>query len=109
MRKYFFMGLGCATGLAIIFVVMFAVFYFSVGSDRGKEIRYFDVTTAKGTYNLHLYMPKDSVIMLLGQPDEKRMHTIAGDIMETYEYKKDNSDKICLTFTNGVLEDVLEY
>lgn len=109
MKKYFFMGLGCATGIAVIFIIFLAVTYFSVRGGDGKEIRYFDVTTAKGTYNLHLYMPKDSVIMLLGQPDEKRMHTMAGDIMETLEYNKANSDKLCLSFTNGFLEDVMEY
>lgn len=103
------MGLGCATGLALIFVVLFAIVYFSAGGVREKKVRYFDVTTVKGTFNLHLYMPKDSVIMVLGQPDEKSMHTIAGDIMETYEYNKANSDKLRLSFTNGSLEDVMEY
>lgn len=109
MKKYFFMGLGCATGIAVVFIIFVAITYFSFSGGGSKEIRYFDVTTTKGTFNLHLYMPKDSVIMLLGQPDDKRMHTMAGDIMETLEYNKANSDKLRLNFTNGSLEDVMEY
>ena len=109
MKKYFFMGLGCATGIALMFVVLFAITYFSIDHSVDKEIHYFDVTTAKGTYNLHLRMPKDSVIMLVGEPDEKRLNTILNDVEEKYYYNKDKSRQLVLTFTNGVLDDVLDY
>ena len=109
MKKYFFMGLGCATGIALIFVVLFAITYFSISGSVDREIHYFDVTTAKGTYNLHLKMPKDSVLMLVGEPDDKSLNTILNDVEEKYYYKKDESRQLVLTFTNGVLNDVMDY
>lgn len=105
MRKYFYMGLGCATGMVIFLVVLFLFFY--SGSDNSENrVQYFDVTTKDGIYQLHLNMPKDSVIMILGEPDDKRISTILDDIEDTFYYKKEKSRTLILKFTNGVLKDV---
>lgn len=106
MKKYFFIGLGCATGLVFVFVILFTIFYYSGFNARERGMQYFDVSTPKGTYKLHLKMPKDSVLMIMGEPDDKRMSTIIDDIEDTYYYKSEKSRTLILKFTNGILEDV---
>lgn len=100
------MGLGCATGIVLIFVVIFFLFFYSGFDKIENRVQYFDVTTKDGIYQLHLNMPKDSVIMILGEPDDKRISTRLDDIEDIYYYKKEKSRTLILRFTNGILKDV---
>jgi hypothetical protein len=117
MRKYFFMGLGCATGLFIFFLVLIGISYYLTKNmyrvendieDR-QHIQYFDVTTKKGTFTLHTDMPKDSVMLLLGKPDKTNVMTLGGDVHEDYEFKKSEYDYVRIEFRNGLLENAHDF
>lgn len=98
----FILGVVCTLGvLAII----------AAASDRMEQIdvpvSYFDAKTKKGKVKLHTGMPKDSVLMLAGEPDEFRSTTIQGHNMEHAGYKISNRYVADLEFTfiDGVLTD----
>jgi hypothetical protein len=119
MRKYFFMGLGCATGFAVIFIVLFFISYcstqrsidkfYSDYEKKAPKTQYFDVTTKKGTFTLHTKMPKDSVKLLIGKPNETDVMDLGGTIREEYEYSKDSYHSLKIVFMDGLLESVSNY
>lgn len=112
------MGLGCATGLFIFYIVLFCIFYCSsqrewdkieADSEIKQNIQYFDVTTRKGTYTLHTEMPKDSVMLLLGKPDKTNVMTLGNDVHENYDFNKGNYNYVRIEFRNGLLENVHDF
>lgn len=117
MRKYFFMGLGCATGFFLFFLVLFGISYCSTRNmsriednyelyESKPQIQYFEVTTRKGTFTLHNDMPKDSVILLLGKPDKTNVMTLGVNVQEDYDYNKGQYNILRLEFENGKLKSV---
>lgn len=70
-------------------------------------VSHFDAKTKKGKVHLHTGMPKDSVIMLCGEPDEFSSTTIQGHNMEHVGYQVSNSfiSDLEFTFIDGVLTD----
>lgn len=119
MRKYFFMGLGCATGFAVIFIALFFVSYCSTRSsfeefnseyeENVPKVQFFDVTTKKGTFTLHTKMPKDSVKLLIGKPNETDVMNLGGIVREEYKYKKGDFHSVNIVFMDGMLESVSNY
>ncbi len=105
MKKKYFKGLGCATGLLIF---IFFSFLFSSTSDNKEEeqVQYFEVTTKNGTFTLHTLMPKDSVKMVMGKPDDTNISVIGEFVLETYIYKKENYHNLEIEFENGKLRSV---
>lgn len=119
MRKYFFIGLGCATGFFLFFLVLFGVSYCSTRNmDRVEDdfelyeskpqIQYFEVTTRKGTFTLHTEMPKDSVMHILGKPDKTNVMSLGTSVRENYDFKKNGYDFVRIEFENGVLKSVFD-
>ena len=100
----FVIGVVCTLGvLAIIATV--------ASSNMQEEIKvpvsYFDAKTKKGKVHLHTGMPKDSVLMLCGEPDEFRSTTIQGHNMEHVGYQVSNKyiSDLEFTFVDGVMTD----
>lgn len=120
MRKYFFMGLGCSTGLIIFLFIMMGVFYCSTGNmDKAyndvesvsegeqEEVRYFNVRSKKGKANIHTGMSKDSVIILLGEPMEFMSDGIIDNI--TYRYGNHDLNVLKIDFEKGKVKGVYQY
>lgn len=97
-------GKGCLSFICFL-ILVFAVFWFSSGSSEPKA-QPFEVETKTGKVTLHLGMPKDSVILLLGEPDESEAHSIGSLIINEIGYKvKDKSyADLSFRFENGKLE-----
>lgn len=109
MRKYFLWGVGCGTTVLLGSILLFAALYFtSAGAlDEGELIpQNIDVTTTKGKFTIHTLMEKDSVILLLGEPLETKIHTYGNDVEEILTYKSKNNSDLEIRFENGVLKRV---
>ena len=73
----------------------------------------FELTTKKGIVNLHTYMSKDSVKILMGRPESTSIDDSGynGMVTETWKYKGTNTvfDEFTILFTNGKLKSVSQY
>ena len=98
-------------GLIILVYLISAIFFFSSGGDSKAETTWFEVTTDKGKARLHLGMPKDSVILLVGDPDESSAHSVGSTVYESISYKTKGSEIPNLTFEfeSGKLERFKQY
>ena len=98
-------GKGCFGLFVCILVFVLVVFWSASGSSEPKT-QPFEVETKTGKVTLHLGMPKDSVILLLGEPDESEAHSFRGGIINEIGYKVKDKGYADLTFRfeNGKLE-----
>ena len=92
-----------------IFIAVVSLIFLGILMTQGNEpsSQPFEVVTKKGTVKLHLGMPRDSVIMLVGKPDYIKSHSQYGrDIIEElgYSINSDYSD-LNFTFENGKLKE----
>lgn len=73
----------------------------------------FELTTKKGIVNLHTYMSKDSVKILMGRPESTSIDDSGynGMVTETWKYKGSNTvfDEFTILFNNGKLKSVSQY
>ena len=109
MRKYFLMGVGCGSTILLGFILLFVVLYCTGTSslDEGEsKPQNIEVSTDKGTFTIHTLMEKDSVILILGEPLETKIHTYGNDVEEILTYKSKNNSDLELKFENGVLKRV---
>lgn len=109
MKKYFLMGVGCGSTILLGFILLFVVLYCTGTSslDKGElKAQSIEVSTAKGKFTIHTLMEKDSVILLLGEPLETKIHTYGNDVEEILTYKSKNNSDLELKFENGVLKRV---
>lgn len=92
----------------IILCVLFVVYSISVVSDdtSSYNTQPFEVVTKTGKVSLHLGMPKDSVVLLLGDPDESSAHSFGNTIIDEIGYKVKGKSYADLNFRfeNGKLE-----
>ncbi len=104
--RNFFKILGCAAVL-VIFCGIVAMSFFSSGiTEQGEQVQYFEVSTKNGTFTLHTAMPKDSVKMVMGKPDETNISVLGEFVTERYTYKQDNYHELEIEFENGKLRSV---
>lgn len=98
-------GKGCLGIFVCVLVFVLVVFWSASGSSEPKT-QPFEVETKTGKVTLHLGMPKDSVILLLGEPDESEAHSFGSDIINDIGYKVKDKGYADLTFRfeNGKLE-----
>lgn len=75
----------------------------SVDNNRTQT---FEVQTTKGIVQLHLGMPKDSVILLLGEPDGSSARSLENTIKENIYYSTiiKGGQLLDLDFENGTLD-----
>ncbi len=76
--------------------------------DKEPDVQYIEVTGKKGDVTLHTGMPKDSVKILLGKPDEVNLYEIANTHHENWGYKltKRYTADLEIDFKNGELTGV---
>jgi hypothetical protein len=103
--------MGCLLVFGALMLLYFAGTFIFMGGSSNKEMPQFEVQTKKGMVKLHLGIPKDSVILLVGTPDDINSHSIGNTIVETLEYKVKNDEYCDLSFEfeNGKLESFEQY
>ena len=103
--------LGMSFGVLMLAYFIFVVIVYSLDGDSKAETTWFEVTTDKGKAQLHLGMPKDSVILLVGNPAESSAHSLGSTVYESIGYKIKGSEIPNLTFEfeNGKLERFNQY
>lgn len=105
-----FNGNGCLKIGCLGMVVMAVLFvlYSVAGVSDGTDTRAqpFEVVTKSGSVTLHLGMPKDSVILLLGEPDETSAHSLGNNVINEigYDVKDKGYADLTFRFKNGKLE-----
>lgn len=100
--------LSCLLLFALLIVAYFSGTFYLMSSDETNSIKPtpFEVVTKKGLVKLHLGMPKDSVILLIGKPDNYNSHSVGSTVVEEVGYviKSKNCEDLSFHFENGVLE-----
>ena len=71
----------------------------------------YNVKTHDGTVTLHTGMPRDSVCLVLGEPDSFETHNVQGHIIEMSGFKTSNNSipDLIITFEDGFLKDVSQH
>ncbi len=86
---------------------------FDVDENGQRNNESFELTTKKGIVNLHTYMSKDSVKILMGRPESTSIDDSGynGMVTETWKYKGTNTvfDEFTILFINGKLKSVSQY
>ena len=97
-------NIGCL--ICLVIIGLLCILYISSGSKSEYNQTPFEVMTKKGTIKLHLGIPKDSVILLIGKPDDIESHSIGNTVVEEIGYKVNSDDypDLSFTFKNGKLE-----
>ncbi len=99
---------GCLWVPVIIFVLL-AILYFTAGYENKEPLSQpFEITTDKGTVKMHLGMPKDSVLILLGEPDERSTRSYDNEIIDDFSYKTKKDIEypdLHLRFENNILKE----
>lgn len=72
-----------------------------------KEVRYFEVRSKKAKATIHTGMPKDSVILLLGQPTEFTSTDYIDEI--TYRYGNYDTNSLRIEFEDGKVNSVTQH
>ena len=113
-------GCGFIAGAFFMLILMGAFFYFGPSQDMDKvyndfedyaeeqqDIRTFNVRSKKGKATIHTGMPKDSVLLLLGEPTE----FMSNDIMDNISYRYGNYDLnvLKIEFENGKVKSVSQH
>ena len=114
--------MGCLLTFGALFLlVIILTFYYSYSpnvplsfdslGDNIEKAQPFEVLTKKGMVTLHLGMPKDSVIMIVGKPDDVRAHTYGSTVEEVigYKVKGESFADLNFTFEDGKLKKVDQY
>lgn len=86
---------------------------FDIDENGQRNNESFELTTKKGIVNLHTYMSKDSVKILMGRPESTSIDDSGynGMVTETWKYKGTNTvfDEFTILFINGKLKSVSQY
>ncbi len=77
-------------------------------SENNIQVQSIDIKGRKGNVTVHTGMPKDSVLLLLGKPDEVDLRTFGNTTFEDWGYKlkKGYSSDLDINFKDGKLKGV---
>jgi hypothetical protein len=100
--------------IAGIIATLFFAFLVSLGSNQNKQIenkktiQKIEVKGKKGRVSLYVGIPKDSVELLLGKPDDVRLNSMSSDTYENWGYKLKNDyiSDLEISFKNGKMTSV---
>ena len=114
-------GCGFIAGAIFMLILMVAFFYFNTSQEldeaykdyeesakvEQQDIRTFNVRSKKGKATIHTGMPKDSVILLLGEPTE----FMSNEYMDNISYRYGNYDLkvLQIDFENGKVKSVSQH
>jgi len=102
--------------VAGIIATLFVLYLISLGlrsnrsnyAEKEVQVQYVEIKGKKGNVTLHTGMPKDSVRMLVGKPDEVHLNRIASTNYEKWGYKLKNKyiSDLDINFRDGKLDGV---
>jgi hypothetical protein len=89
MKGILLFVLGFIAGVIFTF---FILFLFSLGTRNNEinnttQVQYIDIKGKKGNIQVHTGMPKDSVRIIAGKPDDVDLMSIGNSTHETWGYK----------------------
>lgn len=114
-------GCGFIAGAIFMLILMVAFFYFNTSQEldeaykdyeesakvEQQDIRTFNVRSKKGKATIHTGMPKDSVILLLGEPTEFMSNEYVDNI--SYRYGNYDLKVLQIDFENGKVKSVSQH
>lgn len=82
-----------------------------IENDTKQPIEYVEITGKKGPVTLYIGIPKDSVRMLVGKPDEVDLRTVGSEVREDWGYKIKNkyASDLDIGFIDGRLKSIDQY
>lgn len=104
--------MGCLLVLGVMILISTLLMVSGIGSDSSDNQQPFEVMTKKGVVKLHLGMPKDSLVLLVGKPDDIKSHSVGNTVIVEYGYKvKEDylSPDLKFTFEDGKLREFSQY
>ncbi len=113
-------GLGCLFGFLLGAVSALIAFKYGFDPDKTYQekvieerkartpVQYIEIKGKKGRVTVHTGMPKDSVQLLVGKPDQVRMSTIGSTVYENWGYilKNQYVSDLDFRFENGLMTSV---
>ena len=110
-------GLGCLFGFLLGAVSALIAFKYGFDPDKSYQekvieerkartpVQYIEIKGKNGRVTVHTFMPKDSVQLLVGKPDEVEMDTYGSEVVERWGYKLVNKyyHDLRIEFRNGEL------
>lgn len=114
MKPFFYVLIGFLAGVICTIGVLFVFAAFRSNSQQAQleqiqqNVAYFEVKSKNELVKLHTGMPKDSVTMYFGTPDDYSINQIYGRSVEFVGYKINNKyvSDLNLTFEDGFLTKV---
>ena len=114
MNKFLIFVGGMVTGALLLYLILHTIRIRTEGSEKEQlkqqlvetlshelrnltkeaEVQYIQVKGKKGNVTLHTGMPKDSVQILVGKPDEVSLNTYESSTDESWGYKINNKHGI---------------
>lgn len=102
--------LGFVAGILFTFFIVFLLSLGTRSNEREEKtpVQYIEIKGKKGNAEVHMRMPKDSVYILTGKPDEVDLHSIGNTTYESWGYKIKNEyiSDLNFKFENGELVSV---
>jgi len=101
---------GFVAGILVTILILFIIgMRNSTGqTSYGMQVQYIEVKGKKGNARLYTGMPKDSVRLLIGKPDEVDLRSFQGTALEGWGYKLKNKyiSDLDIDFVDGRLNAV---
>lgn len=112
MRGFGLFVLGFVAGILFTFFGLFLVSLATRNNNEevNNQFQYVEIKGKNGNVQVHTGMPKDSVLILAGKPDNVRINTIGNTAYETWEYNSTNKylPYLSIDFEDGILKGVDE-
>ena len=119
-------GLGCLFGFLLGALAATIAFKYGFDPDKSYQekiseerkartpVQYIEIKGKKGRVTVHTFMPKDSVQLLVGKPDQVRMNQYGTEVIEHWGYIISHRYGSSITdmdidFTNGELSGVSQH
>ena len=113
-------GLGCLLGFLLGAVSALIAFKYGFDPDKSYQekmseerkartpVQYIEIKGKKGRVTVHTFMPKDSVQLLVGKPDQVRMNQYGTEVIEHWGYilKNQYVSDLDFRFENGLMTSV---
>ena len=113
-------GLGCLFGFLLGALAATIAFKYGFDPDKSYQekmieerkartpVQYIEIKGKKGRVTVHTGMPKDSVQLLVGKPDQVDLNTIGDVVYEKWGYKLKNQylSDLDFRFENGLMTSV---
>jgi hypothetical protein len=121
MNKFLIFFGGICTGALLLYLTLYMIgesenervkqdFLEKISNEvlMEPEVQYVEIKGKKGIVEVYTGMPKDSIRMLAGKPDDIDLYSIGNKTIETWKYKIKNKyvPDLRIEFENGRLSGI---